>query len=72
MTLIPILVILYIYITYKILSYSVFVMYVNNSSLISTAIFVGGLSSSDAEKKCLHNFLMFLFSNSLSSLCCGQ
>ena len=56
-----------VYVTYIILSYSVLVIYVNNSSLISAAICVGGLSSSDVEKKCLHIFQMFLFSDSRSS-----
>ena len=38
------------YVTYIILMYPVFVMYLNTASLISVANFFGGLSSNDVEK----------------------
>ena len=38
------------YVTYIILMYPVFVMYLNTASLISVANFLGGLSSNDVEK----------------------
>ena len=61
--------ILWCMLPYIILSYSVLIIYVNSSSLISAAIFTGGFSSSDVEKKCLHIFLMFFLSVSRSSWC---